>query len=457
MTLNSLLKTQMNRGIFVDRTPVIIEMAPGRFDAVNDILRLQSVELRHTIPAFNQLAVRLPNPAIDLLNARTDIVQEIFFDDEVQFPMPPLAQPTRLFTITNFANLLGQVLPGQNAFQVISGSSPRNYWNRVRARTSRVGASSAPDPTWISTDESRRLVGADKARADGIEGRNVRIATLDTGVPTPMFLPGHPTLGGRVESFHLGPFPRPDRVGHGSHVISTIGGKKFIAPNGLVTEGIAPDSVMASFKVLQTRLGVGTNSDIIKGLEMAMTWKAQLVNMSLGSNVFVPDSPFEKPFQQIIAGGGIPICAAGNAGPDAKTVGTPGGSPNCIGVGSVNRNHQAAGFSSRGPAGPNTKPDVASFGGDNTVRELIYTGTSGASTIDGLDSNKFDELGPAMGTSMACPTFTGLAALWDEWLQVNRNRRLTFTDVQEILRRNGGTKNNNIGYGVAQYDWVKVL
>ena len=77
--------------------------------------------------------------------------------------------------------------------------------------------------------------------------------------------------------------------------------------------------------------------------------------------------------------------------------------------------------------------------------------------MEGRDSNKFDELGPAMGTSMACPTFTGLAALWDEWLQVNRNRRLTFTDVQEIPRRNGGTKNNNIGYGVAQYDWVKVL
>ena len=152
MTLNSLLRVQMDRGIFTDRTPVIIEMAPGKFDAVNDILRLQSVELRHTIPTFNQLAVRVPNTAIDSLNDRTDIVEEIFFDDEVPFPLPPLTQPTRLFTITNFANLLGQVLPGQDAFRVLAGSSPRTYWNRVRARTSRVGASSAPDPTWISSD-----------------------------------------------------------------------------------------------------------------------------------------------------------------------------------------------------------------------------------------------------------------------------------------------------------------
>jgi hypothetical protein len=215
--------------------------------------------------------------------------------------------------------------------------------------------------------------------------------------------------------------------------------------------------ILGSFKVLQTKLGIGTNSDILKGLEMADTWGAQIFNMSLGSDRFVADSPFENPFRSLIDGGGIPIAAAGNSGPDGQTVGTPAGSPHCIAVGSVNQNGQPSGFSSRGPAGANTKPDVASFGGDNVTGESIYTGTSGASTIDGLDDNKFDELGESMGTSMACPTFAGLAADWDEWLQVNRNRRLTFTDVHDVLRKNGLTKNNNVGYGIAKFDWIKVL
>ena len=450
MALNSLLRDRIGKRAFVDRTPVIIEMVPGMFGAVNDIFRLPSVEPRHTIQRFNQISLTVPNRVIDALNARTDIIDTIFLDDAVPFPQPPTDGGLGI-------SLTGGVIPGASVIKTLSGMSGRAIFNRALARIARSRAAPAPDAGWISTAESRRLVGADKARADGIEGRNVRAAIMDTGVPTPFFLPGHPTLGGRVESFHLGSFPRPDRVGHGSHVASIVGGKKFIAPNGLVTEGIAPLCEMGSFKVLQTKLGIGTNSDILKGLEMAITWKAQLFNLSLGSDVFVADSPFEKPFQDIIAAGGIPTCAAGNAGPDAQTVGTPGGSQHCISVGSVNRGGGVAGFSSRGPAGTRIVPDVASFGGDNKTDEFIYTGTSGASTIDGLDNDKFDELGPASGTSMACPTFLGVEALWDEWLQVNRQRRLTFTDVQEILRRNGGTKNNNTGYGVAQYDWVKVL
>jgi subtilisin family serine protease len=457
MALNSLLEQRIGKGAFVDRTPVIIEMVEGMFGASNEIFRLPSIEPRHSIRRFNQISATIPNRTIDALNDRTDIVKDIFLDDDVPFPAPPAPGSSRLFTLSDALSLGGLSIPGAGALKTITGLSNRSILNRTRARVTRQRTPSQPEPGWIPTSMSRQLVGADVARAEGIEGRNVRTAVMDTGVPTPFFLPGHPTLGGRVEQFHLGPFPRPDRVGHGTHVASTIGGKKFTAPNGLVTEGIAPLSVLGSFKVLQTRLGIGTNSDILKGLEMAMTWNAQLFNMSLGSNTFVPDSPFEKPFQQIIATGGIPIAAAGNSGPDPSTVGTPGGSLHCISVGSVNQSNQPAGFSSRGPAGTRTKPDVASFGGDNKTDEFIYTGTSGASTIDGLDDNNFDELGPAHGTSMACPTFAGTAALWDEWLQVNRSRRLTFADVQTILQKNGLSKNNNVGWGVAQYDWVKVL
>lgn len=457
MTLNSLLRTRIGKGAFVDRTPVIIEFVEGKFDHSREIRELPSTTVRHDIRRFNQTAATIPNKTIEMLADQTDIIRTIYFDDEVPFPEPPIASRRRLFSASDAASLAGLSLPGSNAIRTLTGMSNRAVLNRFRARVTRLRIPDAPPPGWVPTDVSRQLVGADKARIDGIEGRNTRIAIMDTGTPTLFFLPGHPTLGGRIESFHLGPFPRPDRVGHGSHVASIIGGKLFTAPNGLVTEGIAPLCTMGSFKVLQTRLGIGRDSDIIKGLEMAMDWNAQVFNISLGSDIFVADSPFEAPFQQIIANGGVPVCAVGNSGPSASTVGTPGGSQHCISVGSVNQGGGVAGFSSRGPAGTRIKPDVASYGGDNTTDEFIYTGTSGASTIDALDDNKFDELGAAHGTSMACPTFGGVAALWDEWLRVNRNRRLTFTDVQEVLRRNGGTKNNTVGYGIAKYDWVKIL
>lgn len=457
MGLNSLLKERLEEWKLVARTPVIIESVEGRFRDILEIFKLPDVAPRHTIRAFDQISVSIPNRTIEDLAKETDIIQTIYFDDVVPLPPTPPSSRQRLITSSDLLSAAGVDIPGGGKLGMLTGVNSRVVFNRVRARVTRLGRPSIPEPGWVPTSAVRALVGADVARADGIEGRLARLAIVDSGTPTGIFLPGHPTLSGRITPFYLGMFPRPDRVGHGSHVASIAGGRLFEAPNGLVTEGIAPGSAMGSFKVLQTRLGVGRNSDILKGLEMAMQWNATLINMSLGSDTFVPDSPFEGPFQTLIANGIIPVAAAGNSGPGASTVGTPGGSPWAITVGSVSTKGVPSGFSSRGPAGSNVKPDVASYGGDDVTNQLIYTGTSGGSTIDGLDNNKFDELGPAEGTSMACPAAVGTFALWDEWLQVNRNRRLSFQDIKTVLQTKGGTKNNNVGWGIPKYDWVKVL
>jgi len=106
------------------------------------------------------------------------------------------------------------------------------------------------------------------------------------------------------------------------------------------------------------------------------------------------------------------VFAAGNAGPDAGTVGYPGTAKNCITVGAVRRppnQDTMAGYSSRGPAFDSRyKPTVTACGGeasDTYVNSADNdTGNPPAQTCSVAGS-------PFQGTSMATPAVSGCAAL----------------------------------------------
>ena len=64
-----------------------------------------------------------------------------------------------------------------------------------------------------------------------------------------------------------------------------------------------------------------------------------------------------------VQAGKVVVCAAGNSGPNAKTIGCPADSPNALTVGATDDNDQVASFSSRGPNRDGTvKPDVSAPG-----------------------------------------------------------------------------------------------
>jgi serine protease AprX len=139
----------------------------------------------------------------------------------------------------------------------------------------------------------------------------------------------------------------------------------------------------------------------------------------------------------------IVVCAAaGNAGPSARTIGSPGAAADVITVGAADRADRVASFSSRGPTADNrTKPDVC-FPGTDIVAARA-SGTSMGSPVDAQYTS-------ASGTSMATPHAAGLVALL---LQAKSDA--TPAQIKQVLMDTAldmGADPNAQGAGRAQAD-----
>ncbi|MBN8428258.1 MAG: S8 family serine peptidase [Xanthomonadales bacterium] len=106
----------------------------------------------------------------------------------------------------------------------------------------------------------------------------------------------------------------------------------------------------------------------------------------------------------------VAIIAAGNAGPGAGSIGSPGVAKNVITVGALGNGNSTtiASFSSRGPTDDNRiKPDIVAPG-SSTVSAAGDT-ANGDTVESGTTSSK-------SGTSMATPTISGAATLARQYL-----------------------------------------
>ena len=231
----------------------------------------------------------------------------------------------------------------------------------------------------------------------GVDGSGVVVGILDTG-----FDASHPLLAGKLlawKSFDGGNQADPvDDNGHGSHCSGTIGG----SAGGGMEIGVAP-----GVKFVAGKIFTGGGSATTEGIMAGMQWivdpdgtpnsgdEPRLVSNSWGGGpgriVFLEAT---KAWVQL---GIAPIFAAGNSGPGAGTVGTPGGFLESYAVGATTVENTIASFSSRGPVTwdnqQHIKPDISAPGKDVTS---VKAG-GGYWTIS--------------GTSMATPHVAGMAAL----------------------------------------------
>ncbi|MEU1878102.1 S8 family serine peptidase [Streptosporangium sp. NPDC020072] len=241
----------------------------------------------------------------------------------------------------------------------------------------------------FSLDRSTAQIGAPEAWKQGLTGKDVTVAVLDSG-----YDPDHPDLKGVVtqeRNFSEDPDIR-DTLGHGTHVASIVAG------NGEKYRGVAPGARLAIGKV-GGELGP-SDSAVLAGMEWAAREvKAKIVNMSLGYDDQPGIDPVEEAVNTLSAETGtLFVVAAGNDG-GSLPVSSPAGADAALAVGAVDRRDQVAYFSSLGPriGDHAVKPDLTAPGTD-----IVAAAAQG--TADGPHV-------AASGTSMASPHVAGAAAI----------------------------------------------
>lgn len=255
---------------------------------------------------------------------------------------------------------------------------------------------------------------ASHLKRSGWTGEGVTIAVVDTGVHP------HEDLSGRITGFKdfvNGQTAPYDDNGHGTHCAGDAAG------DGTLSEGKyqAPASKanIVGVKVLN-KIGSGSLSTVIAGVEWCIQNQSRLnidvISMSLGSEA--QQSAEDDPVVKIVEeawDAGITVCvAAGNSGPDQRTIASPGISPKVITVGAADDHNTpertddtAADFSSRGPTIDGLmKPDLLTPGVN--IISLRSPGSFLDKTTPGnrVDTDYFS----LSGTSMATPLCAGVVA-----------------------------------------------
>ena len=280
------------------------------------------------------------------------------------------------------------------------------FWRSVAKP---AGAAVAPGPkVWldrkvtVADDVSDAQIGAPAAWAAGYDGSGVKVAILDTGIDFT-----HPDLAGKVvdSAAFTGAATAKDGHGHGTHVASIIAGSGA-ASDGKY-KGVAPGAQLVIGKVLDDS-GSGTDSQIIAGMQWAAASGAKVVNMSLGGDPTDGTDALSEAVDDLTASTGtLFVIAAGNSGPSAQTVGSPGAADAALTVAAVDSDDQIASFSSRGPRTGDgaLKPDIAAPGVNIVAARAAGTDLG---TAVGTAYTKLS------GTSMATPHVAAAAAILAE-------------------------------------------
>jgi minor extracellular serine protease Vpr len=183
----------------------------------------------------------------------------------------------------------------------------------------------------ILLDKSSKHVGVQYPHNLGFYGKNIKVAVIDTGVD-----PNHPDLqNGKIiggYDFIENDSISQDTNGHGTEVAG------IIAANGML-RGVAPEAKILAYRVSDT--GNSVSSDlIVKAIQKAVDDDVDIINLSLGVNR--TNDKIEDAINYAVEKGVVVVAAAGNSGPDLRTIGSPGKDPHAITVGATYNNITAS-------------------------------------------------------------------------------------------------------------------
>ena len=180
-------------------------------------------------------------------------------------------------------------------------------------------------------ERSAPYVGTETPRIEGIDGAGIKIAIIDTGVDF-----NHPDLfGWGPDGKVIGGYnfiqedkPPIDTHGHGTQVAGVI------AADGQIL-GIAPKAKILAYKVSEDGEAVSSEL-IIKAIEKAIKAEVDIINISLGVNK--TNDKIERAVNNALEQEIFVVTAAGNDGPELKTIGSPGRNFGSVTVGATYNN-----------------------------------------------------------------------------------------------------------------------
>jgi thermitase len=235
------------------------------------------------------------------------------------------------------------------------------------------------------------LIQSDAAHAVST-GTGAVVAVVDSGVQA-----DHPDLAGHVGQgydFVQNDATPQDGNGHGTHVSGIIGAA---SGNGIGVESVAPGATILPVRVLGDD-GGGSTDTVAKGVDYARTHGADVINLSLGSDVplvgAMGGDAFDAAVHRALAAGIVVVAASGNNG--VPLCEQPAARDGLLCVGAVDKREQRSFFSSFGSGLGLVAP-----GGSGT-------GVPGEDVLSTYTGSGYEELA---GTSQAAPHVSGVAAL----------------------------------------------
>lgn len=254
-----------------------------------------------------------------------------------------------------------------------------------------------------------RLPNIEKVWERGFTGKDQKIVVIDSGVHP------HPDLKDKVVEWV--DFSRQkkktmmDDYGHGTNVAGVAAGSGA-ASNGEI-KGIAPEASIVGLRIT-------TVAEAIKALQWSIENKDELglkvVNMSLGEVARRGHKfdPWSQAVKKATEAGLVVVVAAGNEGPDAGSISTPGIHPSAITVGAYDtkgtpemEDDTVWRKSSQGPTIDGLqKPDVLAPG------VAIFGPLAPGSNLDEPAlPHRGNDYFAISGTSQATPMIAGLATI----------------------------------------------
>jgi uncharacterized repeat protein (TIGR02543 family) len=273
-------------------------------------------------------------------------------------------------------------LPARLVEKIANNPEVASIWSQVEYTVADEGSTTEDAVTTGSIGKPTTgltLLGLDKLQAEGHTGiiksgpragQKIKVGVLDTGIDY-----NHPDLKAVYKGGHdlvnnagidanghvvyvddhdpmettyddweaakanpdaiVGPPPADYKLyitSHGTHVSGTIAANTTDNNSTYSANGIAPDVDLYGYRVLGPG-GRGTSESVLSGIDQAVKDDMDVINLSLGANLNDPMYPTSIAVNNATLAGVVCDVAAGNAGPGAATVGSPGTSALAITVG----------------------------------------------------------------------------------------------------------------------------